>query len=165
MPVRRQAIQIKFDLKINFKMSSAKSPPFVSASMCQLWAGCDTSYYLIGHSQWYNLVQRIWIWKYHWPKKLRRKHDRICGQQCACWSPFTLWRIWVCKMSKFESRCHLGYIPTNGAISVNSLDPLWPGDAMWHHVNWSTLVQRMVCCLAESNYYRDLSGRIIVEAL
>ena len=33
------------------------------------------------------------------------------------------------------------------------LQPLTPGDAIWHHRNWSTLVETIACCLTASSHY------------
>ena len=36
---------------------------------------------------------------------------------------------------------------------LKSNNPLWPSDAIWHWISWSTLVQVMACCLTTPSHY------------
>ena len=44
------------------------------------------------------------------------------------------------------------------------IDPVWPGDTMWHHRSELTLVHIMACCLMAPSHYQNRCWLIISKA-
>ena len=48
---------------------------------------------------------------------------------------------------------------------INSINTLWPTDAIWRHRSGSTLAQAMACCLMAPSHYLNQCWLLIIDVL
>ena len=68
-------------------------------------------------------------------------------------------------MEHFDCKMWLSFQASMSSNKVMYMlvNSLWPRDAIWHQISWSTQVQVMACCLTAPSYYLNHCWLVISE--